>query len=112
MGRALILLAAMGLAAGTTGCTMCAHPYDDCGPTFTGGCGDSCDPDARAGSILSGSSMESISGDVVEGEVISERVAPMSNTENIEPSVIFEESPDGSGLPPWEAKSRRGSWSR
>jgi len=32
---------------------MCAHPYDYCGPTYTGECGTQCAPNARAGSILS-----------------------------------------------------------
>jgi hypothetical protein len=43
--------AALLLAA--TGCTMCDHPYDYCGPTFSGECGQTCNPLARAGSILS-----------------------------------------------------------
>jgi hypothetical protein len=37
------------LAAG--GCSMCAHPYDTCGPVCTGGC-DSCSWTHRAGSVL------------------------------------------------------------
>ena len=44
-------LAALLFAA--TGCTMCDHPYDYCGPTFTGECGQTCNPLARAGSVLS-----------------------------------------------------------
>jgi len=76
MYRALLSLAVLVLVVPLAGCTMCAHPYDECGPTFTGGCGQSCDPDARAGSILASSTgsvvTESISG--VEGEVISDEV--------------------------------------
>lgn len=41
------------LFAATTGCKMCAHPYDYCGPTFTGGT-YAAGPHGRAGSILSG----------------------------------------------------------
>lgn len=66
MPRTLSLLLLASLVA-CCGCTMCAHPHDYCGPTFTGGqddcgdcgtgcgtgCGDACDPMARAGSILS-----------------------------------------------------------
>ena len=33
---------------------MCASPYDYCAPTFTGQCGESCRPNARVGSILTG----------------------------------------------------------
>jgi hypothetical protein len=58
-----LLVAAMG---GAAGCRMCAHPYDDCGPTFTGGCdGDPCIMDGRAGSILASSRLTQ---DVVESE--------------------------------------------
>ena len=34
------------------GCAQCANPYDYCGPTFTGECGDQCNAQYRAGSIL------------------------------------------------------------
>ena len=53
MCRTLFIFGVVGLIALATGCTMCAHPYDYCGPTFMGQCGESCAPDARAGSILS-----------------------------------------------------------
>lgn len=53
MLRIAVASATMALLAVTAGCTMCAHPYDDCGPTFTAeGC-QRCMPNARAGSILS-----------------------------------------------------------
>jgi hypothetical protein len=52
MHRTLLVVAALGLVALAAGCTMCASPYDYCGPTFTG-CGDQpCDPIGRAGSIM------------------------------------------------------------
>lgn len=35
------------------GCTMCCHPYDNCGPVLDNGC-NSCSTHARAGSILDG----------------------------------------------------------
>ncbi|NQU22338.1 MAG: hypothetical protein HQ567_13745 [Candidatus Nealsonbacteria bacterium] len=53
------------LIAASTGCRMCASPYDYCGPVSTDGCGQECDqgcgqgcgqavcPDVRQGSILS-----------------------------------------------------------
>jgi len=41
------------LVATSTGCRMCASPYDECGPTFTGECGQECCPNVRRGSILS-----------------------------------------------------------
>lgn len=56
MDRTRKLLALLTLAVGTTamGCAQCANPYDYCGPTFTGECGDQCDAQYRAGSILGG----------------------------------------------------------
>ncbi|OHB83386.1 MAG: hypothetical protein A2V98_12435 [Planctomycetes bacterium RBG_16_64_12] len=48
---ALIAIALVGMAAG---CRMCASPYDYCGPTFTGACGEECSQTARSGSVLSG----------------------------------------------------------
>lgn len=56
MDRTRKLLALLMLAVGTTalGCAQCANPYDYCGPTFTGECGDQCDAQYRAGSILGG----------------------------------------------------------
>ena len=44
---------------------MCAHPYDYCGPTFTGACDEPCCPNVRAGSILSG--VAPVSEAAVEG---------------------------------------------
>ena len=53
MRRTVFALTAIVLVAAATGCSMCAHPYDYCGPMFTGGNCEACNPDARAGSILS-----------------------------------------------------------
>ena len=56
MSRTVLGWMTVGLVTLFSGCAMCAHPFDYCGPTVTGQCGDECDPDApRAGSILSGS---------------------------------------------------------
>ena len=53
MARTTFACAVVALVALTAGCSMCAHPYDYCGPTFTGeGC-QPCMPNARACSILS-----------------------------------------------------------
>jgi len=53
MVRTRIAWPLVALIALTAGCAMCAHPYDYCGPTFTGECGQTCDPMARAGTRLS-----------------------------------------------------------
>jgi len=53
MYRAICALALLATVAMASGCTMCAHPFDYCGPMFTGGCGEQCDPNARAGSVCS-----------------------------------------------------------
>jgi len=36
----------------TTGCTICQNPYHDCGPVWSRGTSQNCNPDHRAGSIL------------------------------------------------------------
>lgn len=49
-------LAALAILSIATGCQMCSHPFDHCGPVYDGpGC-QSCSTRARAGSILSGDS--------------------------------------------------------
>jgi len=53
MVRTLFACSVVVLATLTTGCRMCAHPFDYCRPTFTGECGVGCLPNAREGSILS-----------------------------------------------------------
>jgi len=52
--RYILLLLTLIAFSAATGCRMCAHPYDYCGPTYVGPCGTvCCNPDARAGSVLS-----------------------------------------------------------
>jgi len=53
MIRTFFACCVLGLLAVSSGCTMCAHPFDYCGPTFMPGGPVRCDPDARRGSILS-----------------------------------------------------------
>lgn len=44
-------LACLALLAAGAGCAMCANPYDDCYPGFTGGCDGAACQGPRAGSI-------------------------------------------------------------
>ena len=53
MLRSTLALVTLAMVATTAGCRMCAHPYDYCGPTFTGEDCQQCMPNARACSILS-----------------------------------------------------------
>ena len=62
MRRTVFALTAIVLVAAATGCRMCAHPFDYCGPTFTGGNCEACNPDARAGSILSPTTSDDVGG--------------------------------------------------
>ena len=56
MLRTALSLGVVAVLLATTGCTMCCHPYDYCGPVHNGcGC-QSCSSQSRAGSILSGTS--------------------------------------------------------
>jgi hypothetical protein len=49
----------LGLIVLCTGCTMCCHPYDYCGPVYEG-CGQ-CGSNVRAGSILPGGGGQALS---------------------------------------------------
>lgn len=69
MYRTLFCIVAAVLLCAPVGCRSCAHPFDYCGPTFTGaGCGECddscgpCDPNSRAGSILVAGGEGSIPG--------------------------------------------------
>jgi len=77
MYRGLLGWAAVVWLAVAAGCSMCGHPYDYCGPTFTGPqCGGDCMIDTRAGSILAPAGAVMGPAGVVPGEVISEAVGP------------------------------------
>lgn len=52
MPRTLLVLIAIALPA-ALGCTMCAAPFDECGPVLNGPCPGGCCSDVRAGSVLS-----------------------------------------------------------
>ena len=74
MVRTILACSLVALVAATAGCRTCAGPYDDCGPTFTGGNGCSrCASTARAGSILS--SDLGPTGEVVVGTEIFDSMA-------------------------------------
>ncbi len=76
MSRTVLGWITVGLVTLFAGCAMCQHPFDYCGPTVTGQCGDECDPNApRAGSILSGNVLPTLA----EGEVM---VTPAGSTED------------------------------
>jgi hypothetical protein len=69
MTRTILACSLVALIAATAGCRMCAGPYDDCGPTFTGGHHCSrCETTARAGSILSGD-LGPVDGVIVDTEI-------------------------------------------
>jgi hypothetical protein len=53
--RLTLALLLPALAAGLVGCSTCQHPYDYCGPTFSGPGGhDPCLINERAGSAFTG----------------------------------------------------------
>lgn len=57
----------LGLFAMCVGCTMCCHPYDYNGPVYD--CNGQCASNARAGSILEGADMETMSIPVNQGSI-------------------------------------------
>lgn len=89
--RLLAICGAAAVAVGATGCTMCAHPYDYCGPTFTGG-HYTAGPEGRAGSILAGQVM---SGPVAMSSA-PDQVAPPSPQPHVAPPA---KSPDDGYAP-------------
>jgi hypothetical protein len=77
----------VGLVTLFSGCALCAHPFDYCGPTVTGQCGDECDANApRAGSILSGSVAPTIAYSEVE-------TSPAGSTEDLLLEGLMEAAP-------------------
>jgi len=52
MSRSGLTWAAVGLLLLAAGCTMCAHPYDKCGPVYGDGSGSNCCPMWRMNSVL------------------------------------------------------------
>jgi len=69
MRRSVLGWIAVGLVVGLSGCTMCASPYDDCGPVHEGMCGSGCGAESRAGSVLSGASLAMPESEAVLGEM-------------------------------------------
>jgi hypothetical protein len=53
------------LVALSAGCTMCDGPYDYCGPLYTGECGQTCNPMARAHSVLSPTFEPTVSQEII-----------------------------------------------
>ena len=76
MCRSLLAWIPAGLVVFATGCAMCAHPYDETGPTVGAIVGDVCQPGARAGSILAGPVGPMAAGVPMEGELLEPQPEP------------------------------------
>jgi hypothetical protein len=90
MSRTLLGWILMAFVAAGAGCTMCATPYDECGPVLTGDCA-SCRSNVRTGSVLSGGPSPSPDVPTVE---------PGSAVEQARPSRGLHPVPDASLQPP------------
>ncbi len=98
MSRALQGWVLVGLVALSSGCRMCAHPFDYCGPTVTAEEAASCGENApRAGSILSHAVAPTLAdADFADGTVLSvedrllgELMEPTRlDAEPVEPAVV------------------------
>jgi hypothetical protein len=76
MLRKAFAFVALALLSVGTGCTMCCHPYDYCGPVFDADKSSSCNPRARVGSILS----EGSSAELVPQPEVTRRQSPTKST--------------------------------
>lgn len=74
MVRTILAVAMLAIAVGITGCTMCCHPYDQCGPVYPGHGrhATGCSRCARAGSILAPDAEATSMPAVVEEEMPTE----------------------------------------
>ena len=110
MVRTRIAWPLVALIALSAGCAMCAHPYDYCGPTFTGECGQACDPMARAGSRLSPPLEPMLHDTAVSGEaaVATEEKSPTAGAAEEQPQATKESTsePAPETLPEPEAKPK------
>jgi hypothetical protein len=98
----------VALIALSAGCAMCAHPYDYCGPTFTGECGQVCDPMARAGSRLSPPLEPMLDETAVSREAAAgtEEKSPAAAEEQPQPTKESTGEPAPETLPEPEAKPK------
>ena len=102
MSRTVLGWMTVGLVTLFSGCAMCAHPFDYCGPTVTGRCGDECDHNApRAGSIMSGSVVPTLA----HGEF---EIAAPGSTENRLLEELMNATPTESTDTPTAAPSKDG----
>ena len=85
MVRTILALSMVALLPVMAGCRMCAHPYDYCGPTFTGECGTCC-PDARQGSRFSS---------LAQTDLPVETVPPVTIEPEVHETDLLEPVPDG-----------------
>ena len=90
------------MAAGLVGCTICQHPYDYCGPTFSGPGGqDPCLINERAGSAFTGTM---VPPNAVPQEV--EETFSEPGPEQRIPQGVYETVPaDGPDIPSTESSS-------
>jgi hypothetical protein len=62
MAQTTFAVGLIAVLAATAGCRMGAHPYDNCGPVWSEGACKTCNPDYRAGSIISGGARGAMPG--------------------------------------------------
>jgi hypothetical protein len=76
MLRKIGLLGVAVVLAVAAGCTMCCHPYDNCGPVYDDSCGEPYCSNVRAGSIL-----ESGPARVAHDEAVEENAEAVSSND-------------------------------
>jgi len=92
MARSTFALAVLALVTLTSGCRMCASPYDYCGPTFTGDGCQQCMPNVREGSILSQGVPQTSGSEMAPGMIVpvpdAERVGPAPAIKQAEQTAV------------------------
>jgi hypothetical protein len=89
------ILGVLALLILSSGCTMCCHPYDQCGPVYEDSCGAFCS-NTRAGSILDGGVAQTKASPFVPEGTIEEgpqQGSPTMAPQSVEPQPVPESEP-------------------
>lgn len=110
MARPWIVVIAIGLTA-AAGCTMCANPYDQCGPLDRGGCAEQCGSRPRAGSILSSAPSDVVADPQIAPDHVGSSALDQQVDEPIQPPVAAQ-APSSAREDGWKPSAQQKPSSR